>query len=118
MTCRNDTARQPRDPGLQPERTTLAWRRTTLSALTTCLAIVHLMTRHPLIDSIALLGSVAALTLAFTHASRRRSQSACRRLRGCSAPRLGVLPHALTGLITLTGLLALAGLLGSCLRGH
>ncbi|MGW3241343.1 DUF202 domain-containing protein [Streptomyces sp. NPDC001070] len=63
----------PRDPGLQPERTRLAWRRTTLAFAVAALlagreAVLHGVSPAGLLG----LALCAAVWLAFTAAAQRR----------------------------------------------
>lgn len=66
------TAALPGDPGLQPERTDLAWRRTHLSVVVAALAVA----RHPLAGDEPLLLLFAAVAVAglvaFLLLARRR----------------------------------------------
>lgn len=90
-------------PGLQTERTALAWTRTATVAFMTALLLVRLglHTREPLLFT----GAAAALALALQALWRRRRQTG-------AAPR----PRALlvfAGLATACGVLAVAGVLAA-----
>ncbi|NEA19618.1 DUF202 domain-containing protein, partial [Streptomyces halstedii] len=63
----------PRDPGLQPERTRLAWRRTTLSCTVVALLAVRQVVRGGA-DAAALTGLAAGLLawLGFLRVAHRR----------------------------------------------
>ncbi|WP_329458597.1 DUF202 domain-containing protein [Streptomyces sp. NBC_01497] len=79
-------ADRPRDPGLQPERTRLAWRRTTLS----CTVAAILAVRQALHDGVTALGVVAValgalLWLAFLVVAHVRTLA----LATARPPRLG-----------------------------
>ncbi|CAG7657215.1 DUF202 domain-containing protein [Actinacidiphila bryophytorum] len=89
-----------RDPGLQPERTRLAWRRTTLScAVTAVLAGRQVL--HTGGASAALAASLAALVfLVFLWLAHRR-------ILQLDAPRPGLLPAA-SALAVVVCMLALA----------
>ncbi|MFE0765019.1 DUF202 domain-containing protein [Streptomyces smyrnaeus] len=100
-------AEPPRDPGAQPERTWLAWRRTTL----TCAVSVALTARVALEDpsSIAVvaacLGALAWVALLLT---------AHRRIGGLARPRPGTMGAAET-MGTLVCVLVLVGVGGMML---
>ncbi|WP_174362133.1 DUF202 domain-containing protein [Nocardia veterana] len=70
MTCAN----APRDPGLQPERTILAWRRTGLTAVGVAFAVLKLHGEHGEFPaaSIAALVGVVATTMAGLRLRRNR----------------------------------------------
>ncbi|MFJ5548925.1 DUF202 domain-containing protein [Streptomyces sp. NPDC093225] len=91
-----------RDPGLQPERTRLAWRRTTL----TCTAVAVLAVKqalHAAGSPVAIVGtaSIALLWVGFLVVAHRR-------IRALAAPRPALLP-ARSALAAALGCAALAG---------
>ncbi|UZI32796.1 DUF202 domain-containing protein [Streptomyces sp. VB1] len=72
------TTPHTRDPGLQPERTRLAWRRTTLTwTVTAALVGRQALTSDALAPTPLLAGTVAAL-LAFWLVAHRRIAALCR----------------------------------------
>ncbi|MGD3107418.1 DUF202 domain-containing protein [Streptomyces sp. YGL11-2] len=82
-----------RDPGLQPERTRLAWRRTTLSA-----AVVAVLAGRQLLHSgasgqvaVALTALVGLLWLAFTALADRRMRAMATGRPAPLPPRLALL---------------------------
>jgi uncharacterized membrane protein YidH (DUF202 family) len=58
-----DAPDSPFDPGLQPERTLLAWRRTCLSFAVASVALIHLATRPLGVLAVVLGGTGAVLAL-------------------------------------------------------
>ncbi|MFF9865627.1 DUF202 domain-containing protein [Streptomyces sp. NPDC013953] len=66
----------PRDPGLQPERTRLAWRRTTLSA-TVAAVLAARQALHDDVTAGGLVGAALSLLvwLAFLGLAHRRMQA-------------------------------------------
>ncbi|MGW5352361.1 DUF202 domain-containing protein [Streptomyces sp. NPDC004031] len=87
MTSRRLPVETDRDPGLQPERTRLAWRRTTLS----CAVVAVLAGRQALHGDAAYVtlavGLAALVFLAFLWLAHHRIQQ-------LGAPRPRLLPHA------------------------
>ncbi|MFD9668163.1 DUF202 domain-containing protein [Rhodococcus sp. NPDC059968] len=71
-----------RDPGLQPDRTALAWRRTTLSAAATTVALLHIPPTHSDRAASLTLVPMAVLLLAITYVSHRRGRSLRRGTQG------------------------------------
>ncbi|MFI0901369.1 DUF202 domain-containing protein [Streptomyces sp. NPDC020983] len=100
MTSRRLPVETDRDPGLQPERTRLAWRRTTLS----CAVVAVLAGRQALHGGagyVTLTVGLAGLVfLAFLRLAHHRIQRLV-------APRPRLLPHA-TALAVAACMLALA----------
>lgn len=97
----------PRDPGLQPERTTLAWQRAALALAVVGAAMLQLL--WPMIGPWALLPCgvvVAGAAVLFVSATGRY-----RRMLGTGAdarPLDGRLPLLATVLVLVLGLLAAA----------
>ncbi|QXE37638.1 DUF202 domain-containing protein [Streptomyces sp. GMY02] len=89
-----------RDPGLQPERTRLAWRRTTLA----CTVVAVLAVRQAVQDNSAVALAAVALTalvwLSFLTVAHRRAQT----LTTASPPALPA--HTATATAVCTVLLA------------
>ncbi|MFF2927350.1 DUF202 domain-containing protein [Streptomyces celluloflavus] len=105
--------RPPWDPGLQPERTALAWQRTVLSQITVALGLAHVTSHHSLPLTVALLLVALPLTAVLLHAVSRRAARTDRQLRSTTPLRQGRLPYALTALTVTTGIAALAFLVVS-----
>ncbi|MFD7106013.1 DUF202 domain-containing protein [Streptomyces celluloflavus] len=103
----------PWDPGLQPERTALAWQRTALSQVTVALGLAHVTSHHSLPLTIALLLVALPLTAVLLHAVSRRTARTDHQLRSTTSLRQGRLPYALTALTVTTGIAALAFLVVS-----
>ncbi|MFE2026261.1 DUF202 domain-containing protein [Streptomyces hygroscopicus] len=101
---RNQDRDRNRDPGLQPERTRLAWRRTTL-ACAVAASLAGRQTLHGGIDPVALvvLALVVPTWLAFLALAHRR-------IRAMNVPRPPVLsPRAAVAAVACTLALALLG---------
>ncbi|MEE4594635.1 DUF202 domain-containing protein [Streptomyces sp. DSM 41524] len=93
-----------RDPGLQPERTRLAWRRTTL-ACAVAASLAGRQTLHSGIDPVSLvvLALVVLAWLAFLALAHHR-------IRAMHAPRPPALsPRAAAAAVTCTVVLAVLG---------
>ncbi len=102
-----------RDPGLQAERTAMAWSRTAHGALLNALVLLRagvVEQRREVTAIGALLLLAAALTYAF---ARRRRRGLLRRGQPAAAPPLALLGVALaTGLCSVGALLAIALAIG------
>jgi len=101
----------PVDPGLQPERTALAWTRTMIALCAVALLVLRLTDRlGP--AATAIVAVVAVAGLAFTAGGRRRYRSAIAAIdaeAGAPSTRSVVAAAATTCLI---GVLAVVAVLG------
>ena len=99
----------PPDPGLQPERTALAWRRTALSVLVVAAGVARVVT--PVLGVLALLAAAAGglQALAVTVLADRRYRAARRGPAGAGPARgAGALVTATATSAAVLGLLSLA----------
>ncbi|WP_286258117.1 DUF202 domain-containing protein [Streptomyces graminofaciens] len=79
----------PRDPGLQPERTRLAWRRTTLTgAVVAVLATKSALHGGPTAPAVLAAAVCAALWLAFLGLAHRRIRALTTPPPPALAPRI------------------------------
>jgi uncharacterized membrane protein YidH (DUF202 family) len=91
-----------RDPGLQPERTRLAWRRTSLSiavvALLTARLAIGAGTLGALVAAMAGLGWIAVTAICFRHATDRYVRAAAPSAGGPALPMLALATVGYAGL--------------------
>ncbi len=100
----NDAKRtSPQDPGLQLERTTLAWLRTTLAFVVGVLLVIRLLVQQK--PAVAAVCSVFLLpvAVAVTWLSWLRHRQDERNLREHPPSRDGLLPAAVTALAMFVG---------------
>lgn len=99
------------DPGLQPERTELAWRRTALSIAVGSLVAIKLLPDH-LGSTLWVIPGVAGLLVAgwLWVAVRRRTRAATAALASDHAAEMpgGAMLLSVSVLVTLAGLLGMA----------
>lgn len=109
------------DPGLQPERTSLAWRRTGLAMLVGSLTAARILseTLGAWAATIGLAGAVAAGVLLFTVHRRYAAHHSALMRAGERAPIAGGVLVALTALFAVVaGLVSLAMFGVLVTRGH
>ncbi|MGY4719447.1 YidH family protein [Naumannella cuiyingiana] len=93
----------PWDPGLQNERTRLAWQRTALSLLVATLVMARLLAHTSIPLAIGLSTASVLIMAALARLAERRYRLAQRRLHA-NAPLSGAgLPAAMTALLVLLG---------------
>ncbi|MDA3626510.1 DUF202 domain-containing protein [Saccharopolyspora oryzae] len=101
----------PWDPGLQIERTTLAWLRTTLAFIVGMLVLLRLVGHENLVAALIFAVLALPLGLAITWLVWRRHLTSERRLHARAPLPGGALPAAMTALAVLAGCTGLAYIL-------
>lgn len=101
-------SRQPWDPGLQVERTALAWMRTCLSLVLVALVAFRFAAHHSLPLAIGLAGIIAPLGLTAMWLAWRRYRTSARRLAEGERLPGGLLALMMTVVTVLTGVLGAA----------
>lgn len=91
------------DPGLQPERTTLAWLRTTLSFLVGGLVMIRFVAHHSLAGAVAAVAMMVPLAALLTGLAAHRHRHTQHNLRTDVPLPDGRAPAALTVLAVVVG---------------
>jgi uncharacterized membrane protein YidH (DUF202 family) len=107
---------RPTDPGLQPERTSLAWRRTAMSVLVGSLALAKMLGNDLPVPAmvIAVVGIMWAMDLALT--ARRRYVHGASALVYAAARGPGVQVARTAAVGALLGVVILGLIIGARLR--
>lgn len=100
----------PWDPGLQNERTALAWSRTVLSAYGASLLVGRLLLDQALVLALALTGCSTVLAGVLAGLARRRYRLSDARLRRGEGLPGAMLPAVTGALVLVVGVMALAAL--------
>lgn len=101
-------SRQPWDPGLQVERTALAWMRTCLSLILVALVAFRFAAYQSLPLAIGLAGIIAPLGFATMWLAWQRYRTSARRLAAGEWLPGGLLALMMTAVTVLTGVLGAA----------
>lgn len=101
----------PFDPGLQNERTSLAWRRTSLALLTAALVVARVVVDSAPALAVGLAAVAVPAALVTSRLSDARHAQAEHALRGGRHLPDGRLPALLTGVTLLVGAVEMAYLL-------
>ncbi|MGW1677684.1 DUF202 domain-containing protein [Saccharopolyspora sp. NPDC002376] len=103
-----DRPDSPWDPGLQIERTTLAWLRTTLAFIVGTLVLLRLLAHENVLTALIFTVLTLPLGLAITWLVWRRHLTSEQRLHARIPLPGGALPAAMTALAGLAGCSGLA----------
>jgi uncharacterized membrane protein YidH (DUF202 family) len=101
-------SRQPWDPGLQVERTALAWIRTCLSLILVALVAFRFAAHQSLSLAVGLAGIIAPLGFAAMWLAWRRYRTSARRMAAGERLPGGLLALMMTAVTVLTGALGVA----------
>jgi uncharacterized membrane protein YidH (DUF202 family) len=101
-------SRQPWDPGLQIERTALAWIRTCLSLIVVALVAFRFAAHHSLPLALGLSGTIVPLGLTATWLAWRRYRTSAARMAAGEQLPGGLLALMMTAVTVLTGALGVA----------
>ena len=104
---------RPRDPGLQNERTALAWMRTDLALLGVALIVARAVAARFLVLGLALAVVASVLAALVVRGARRRFAVSARSLAQDEVLPDGTLPGLVTALTALIGAAALAYVVGN-----
>lgn len=91
------------DPGLQPERTRLAWQRTSLALLTASLVVARIVGHHALIPGVVVAAGACVLAGLIGVLSTKRYDRAQVRLQAERPLPGGVVNLLMTGSLLLIG---------------